>query len=176
MSSHPAAPSLTSSAHTLSSCASMVQTHSEPRTAQSLSRPSEPAETSCVPRLTKCSLSTDEVWPSSVRRQVKLLTDHTLSVMSPLPLAITLSTGEKATDQTARLCPLSAAASVSPPPSAAMVHTLTRRSCPPVTAMRSLGARPTALMSLACPMAVPVARGCSGAASAAAPPEDASWA
>mmetsp|Transcript_88049 Transcript_88049/g.264951 ORF Transcript_88049/g.264951 Transcript_88049/m.264951 type:complete len:342 (+) Transcript_88049:499-1524(+) len=156
--STPSAVCVTSRAHTLSSCASSVSAHSDDLTAHSLMRPSEPDERSCKPLESQWTLSTDEVWPSNVRMHEKSLTDHTLIVMSPDEDARALSTGEKASDQMARLWPLRHAASRSCRPSS-IDHSLIVRSWEPDAAMRSLGASASALMSLAWPSAVDVARG-----------------
>eukprot|EP00976_Prorocentrum_cordatum_P055163 1112780-Prorocentrum_minimum.AAC.2 len=51
-------------------------------TDHSLSRPSLPVVSSCVPAVTKESLSTLAVWPSNVRRQLPSLRDHSRTVRS----------------------------------------------------------------------------------------------
>ena len=57
--------------------------------------------------------STLAVWPANVLRQAPSTTDHSLTVRSPLAVATTRSTGEKATLHTPRLCPRSVRDSVS---------------------------------------------------------------
>mmetsp|Transcript_15053 Transcript_15053/g.34524 ORF Transcript_15053/g.34524 Transcript_15053/m.34524 type:complete len:348 (-) Transcript_15053:428-1471(-) len=158
----------TSSAHTLSSWPSRVQTHSLVFSVHNLMSPSEPDETSCEPSSKKCTLRTEAVWPSSVRRQLHELIDHTFTVMSPLALAATLSVGEKATAHTPRLCPLRVASSTSPPrtprppdfkPTSRAPQTLSVRSCEPLNTRPSLGEIASALISFACASAVAAARG-----------------
>mmetsp|Transcript_31706 Transcript_31706/g.97057 ORF Transcript_31706/g.97057 Transcript_31706/m.97057 type:complete len:238 (+) Transcript_31706:1714-2427(+) len=58
-----------SRAHTLSSWASRVETHSDDLMLQSFTSPSDPEEATRVPARRKRTLSTEETCPSKVRRQ-----------------------------------------------------------------------------------------------------------
>eukprot|EP01048_Picozoa_sp_COSAG05_P002242 COSAG05_NODE_87_length_20404_cov_42.272051_12_plen_82_part_00 len=59
-------------------------THVSVRTVHSLTHPSAPVDTSCVPRVQKAMLSTEASWPSNVLRQVQDLTSQILIDASPV--------------------------------------------------------------------------------------------
>jgi len=61
----------------------MVATTSAVFKVQSLTKPSDPLLTSCVPLVTKLILSTELVWPSNVRRHEPSAMAQTRTVVSP---------------------------------------------------------------------------------------------
>ena len=61
----------------------MVATLSPVRRFHSLTRPSEPLDSSCMPRVANVTFKTELVWPSKVRRQLRSDRAQMRTVASP---------------------------------------------------------------------------------------------
>mmetsp|Transcript_18893 Transcript_18893/g.44809 ORF Transcript_18893/g.44809 Transcript_18893/m.44809 type:complete len:461 (+) Transcript_18893:3-1385(+) len=114
---------------------------------QSLTSPSDPDDSSCIPAHTNATFSTDPSCPWKLLRHAPSLMDHNFTVASALADATTLSTGENFTHHTPRLCPLHVCFK-SP---LAASHSLTDRSWEPEATIPSLGEMAMLLMSFSCP-------------------------
>mmetsp|Transcript_2486 Transcript_2486/g.7335 ORF Transcript_2486/g.7335 Transcript_2486/m.7335 type:complete len:227 (+) Transcript_2486:958-1638(+) len=88
------------------SCSSKVAAHSAVRMCHSFSKPSAPLDINCMPFARKHTRRTALPCPWKARSVVKSLRFHSRTVWSPEAEAMTWSTGEKATCQIPRRCPL----------------------------------------------------------------------